>query len=78
MKSISIRELHMNTGKWVRAAGASGEPVIVLDRGRPTARLLPLQEPGQTLFAARPKVAGFEDLPELSTDSADILEEDRR
>lgn len=68
----------MNTGKWVRAAAASGEAVIVLDRGRPTARLLSLEDTGGTAFSSRRMVAGFENLPDLSTDSGGILEEDRR
>lgn len=38
MKTISIRELHLDTGRWVRHAAAR-EPVIVTDRGRRVAAL---------------------------------------
>jgi len=78
MKSISIRELHMHTGKWVREAATSHEPVIVLDRGRPTARLLPFDAPASTPFSKRKLVPGFADLPRVEEDSGSLLEEDRR
>jgi antitoxin (DNA-binding transcriptional repressor) of toxin-antitoxin stability system len=41
MKTISIRELHLETGRWVRHA-ASGGRVVVTDRGRQVAALQPL------------------------------------
>lgn len=40
MKTISIRELHLKTGRWVRHAAVQG-PVIVTDRGRRVAALQP-------------------------------------
>jgi antitoxin (DNA-binding transcriptional repressor) of toxin-antitoxin stability system len=40
MKTISIRELHLNTGRWVRHAAGRG-PVVVTDRGRCVAALQP-------------------------------------
>ena len=40
MKTISIRELHLKTGWWVRHA-ASGGPIVVTDRGRRVAALHP-------------------------------------
>ena len=40
MKAISIRELHLETGRWVRRA-ASGGPIVVTDRGRRVAALQP-------------------------------------
>ncbi len=40
MKTISIRELHLKTGRWVRHA-ASGGPIVVTDRGRRVAALQP-------------------------------------
>jgi antitoxin (DNA-binding transcriptional repressor) of toxin-antitoxin stability system len=78
MKSISIRELHMHTGKWVREAAVSHESLIVLDRGRPVARLLPLEDVTRTPFSERIEVVGFDQLPETGTDSGRLLEEDRR
>ena len=43
MKTITIRELHLATGRWVRHAATTGEPVIVTDRGRQVAALQPLR-----------------------------------
>ncbi|MGH9415693.1 MAG: type II toxin-antitoxin system Phd/YefM family antitoxin [Terriglobales bacterium] len=40
MKIISIRELHLDTGRWVRHAVEVG-PVVVTDRGRKLAALQP-------------------------------------
>ena len=40
MKTISIRELHLETGRWVRYAARRG-PVVVTDRGQPIAVLQP-------------------------------------
>jgi len=40
MKTISIRELHLNTGRWVRQAASQG-PIVVTDRGRRVAALQP-------------------------------------
>ncbi len=40
MKTISIRDLHMDTGLWVRRA-ARGGPIVVTDRGRRVAALQP-------------------------------------
>jgi len=78
MKSISIRELHMHTGKWVREAASSHDAVVVLDRGRPTARLVPFEAPAATPFSKRKLVPGFADLPRVEGDSGRLLEEDRR
>ena len=38
MKTISLRELHNNTGKWVRAVKDEGE-IVITDRGVPIARI---------------------------------------
>ena len=40
MKTISIRELHLKTGQWVRHAASRG-PIVVTDRGRRVAALHP-------------------------------------
>jgi S-adenosylmethionine/arginine decarboxylase-like enzyme/antitoxin (DNA-binding transcriptional repressor) of toxin-antitoxin stability system len=40
MKTISIRELHLKTGQWVRLAASRG-PIVVTDRGRRVAALQP-------------------------------------
>jgi prevent-host-death family protein len=38
MKSISVRELHLKTGAWVKRAAELGS-ITVTERGRPVARL---------------------------------------
>lgn len=75
MKSISIRELHMHTGKWVRGAA---EPIIIMDHGRPVAELGPLKETPRSSFRDRKLVRGFASLPAIPSDSGSYLEEDRR
>jgi antitoxin (DNA-binding transcriptional repressor) of toxin-antitoxin stability system len=40
MKTISIRELHLETGRWVHHAASRG-PVVVTDRGHRIAALHP-------------------------------------
>jgi antitoxin (DNA-binding transcriptional repressor) of toxin-antitoxin stability system len=40
MKTITIRELHLRTGWWVRHAASQG-PIAVTDRGRRVAALQP-------------------------------------
>ena len=40
MKTISIRELHLETGRWVRHAATRGS-IVVTDRGRRVAALQP-------------------------------------
>jgi prevent-host-death family protein len=40
MRTISIRELHRDTGRWVRDAATKG-PIAVTDRGHPVAALQP-------------------------------------
>ncbi len=40
MKTITIRELHLETGRWVRHAASRGA-VVVTDRGRRVAALQP-------------------------------------
>jgi prevent-host-death family protein len=78
MTIVTIRELHMNTGKWVRTAARGGRGVLVLDRGRPAARLVPVEEKAGVDFSKRKLVRGFDRLPRITVDSARLLEEDRR
>lgn len=78
MTTITIRDLHMKTGQWVRAAARGKRGLLVLDRGRPAARLVPAEDKAGIDFSERKLVRGFDRLPELSVDSARLLEEDRR
>ena len=52
MKAITIRELHANTGRWVRQAAELGE-IRVTDRGRTVAKLLPERHTAATPFFSR-------------------------
>ena len=49
MKTISIHELHLKIGRWVRHAASRG-PIVVTDRGRRVAAL----QPFDTSVAGRP------------------------
>lgn len=44
MATIGIRELRRDASRWLARVRA-GETVVVTDRGRPIAKMLPLQEP---------------------------------
>ena len=76
MKIISIKELHDETGRWLRRVRTEGE-VIVTERGTPVARMLP---PARTTagnpFAKRKLLRGVARLIERpigGPDSATII-----
>ena len=79
MKTITIRELHEATGRWVRQA-QEGE-VYVTERGRLIARIVPASPlPAQPFFAVPTYTRAF--LRERGrlqggTDSTEIIGEDR-
>ncbi len=60
MKTISLRELHNNTGKWVRQAEHETE-IIVTDRGKAIASLSPLKNrlPKKVGWDRRKLVPGY-------------------
>ena len=68
----------MKTWHWIRAAARGERGLLVLDRGRPAVRLLPAEDRAGVDFAERKLVQGFARLPELSVDSARLLEGERR
>jgi antitoxin (DNA-binding transcriptional repressor) of toxin-antitoxin stability system len=80
MKEISIRELHRNTGAWVRSARKYGS-ILVRDRTRPVARIMPAsEEPEINRFVTwRPlkKFAALLDQPVRGTRAEDIVSQDR-
>jgi antitoxin (DNA-binding transcriptional repressor) of toxin-antitoxin stability system len=53
MKTITIRELHQETGRWIRQA-SSGE-VLVNERGRLVAKIVPAAPPPAKPFFAAPR-----------------------
>jgi antitoxin (DNA-binding transcriptional repressor) of toxin-antitoxin stability system len=54
MKTISIRELHAKTGRWVRDASKHGQ-ILVTDNGRAIAKIVPESAPIRTPYFARRK-----------------------
>lgn len=80
MTTISIKELHGRTGHWLRRVSEEGE-LIVTDRGRPIARLLPALEPAKTNpFLRRrlmPGVARLMERPIGGPSSSEIISDGR-
>ena len=82
MKTITIRELHERTGRWVREAARHGQ-IIVTDSGRPVARLVPEQQAAEApYFARRKRSARFRKLDDSGkmakgTDATQAISEDR-
>lgn len=77
MVQISIRELHMKTGEWVRKAAHAGS-IVVMDRSQPVAKLVPFAPEDQgKAFADRPLAKGFSGLPKMRHDSTRYLSQDR-
>ena len=52
MKTISIRELHARTGKWVRQVAEQGQ-ILVADNGRTVVRMMPETAPSLPPYFAR-------------------------
>lgn len=73
MKTISIKQLHAETGKWVRAARK--QPVIVTDRGEKIASLqahVP-DDPPRPTYTGR----DWSKLPAINFDSTEMISADR-
>jgi prevent-host-death family protein len=77
MQTISIRELHLGTGNWVRRVARDGR-VVITDRGRPVATLSPFAPADLgTAFGNRELTAGFAALRVTAGDSTVYVSEDR-
>jgi prevent-host-death family protein len=77
MKTITLRELHIKTGLWVRRAGG-GERLIITYRGRPVATVQPhVPGDGGTRFGERDILPEFAALPPCAGDSTTAVSEDR-
>lgn len=80
MKEVSLRELHRNTGLWVRSARKYGA-ILVRDRRRPVARIIPAsEEPEVNRFAAWKPLKRFAaalDRPVDGTSVEEIISKDR-
>jgi antitoxin (DNA-binding transcriptional repressor) of toxin-antitoxin stability system len=75
MKTISIRELHLKTGRWVRHAAVHG-PVVVTDRGRRVAALQPF-DPDRARRPLPDREAVIRKRSRIPVDSAVYVSEDR-
>ena len=77
MKEISIRDLHLNTGEWVRKVDFE-KKIVITERGRPVATLVPFQSADKaTSFRRRKLVQGFAKLPPIQHDSTQGISGDR-
>ena len=73
MKTISIKQLHAETGRWVRAA--SKQPIVVTDRGVKVASLQPHAQDNCPKPAFSLKHRGVR--PKILVDSTVYISEDR-
>jgi prevent-host-death family protein len=77
MKRITIRQLHMKTGDWIREAAGENQ-IIVTDRGKPVAVVKAYSESDAArTFAQRRESDAFRSLPRINTDSTRYVSEDR-
>lgn len=80
MKTITIRELHRDTGEWIRKAAKFGE-IHVSERGKIIARILPQAPTPEARYFARQKLnPQFRRIMRRlrgGTDSTQIISEDR-
>jgi len=78
MKTISIRELHLKTGRWVRHAASRG-PIVVTDCGRRVAALQPFDESmsGRALLNREVAIRKWSKVPVDSAVYQSELREDR-
>lgn len=77
VERVSIRDLHLKTGELVRRA-ALGEGVVITDRGRPLASIIPVRPDDlSTPFADRRTLPEFDALPVTGGDATEHVSEDR-
>ncbi len=83
MATITLSELHEHTTEWLYGADEHQE-IIVMDKGRPLARIHPMASPAQipvaNPFLNRKFLPGFVELQARlvgGTDTTQIISEDR-
>lgn len=77
MKRVSIRDLHLHTGRWIRGV-AEHHRILVTDRGRPVAEIVPYEEKTvEVSFSDRRESPEFKELPRVAGDAAEDLGADR-
>jgi prevent-host-death family protein len=73
MRRVSIRELHISTGKLVREA--SHEPIVITERGHPIAVL---KSAATAEIAGRPlPKRPLSSMPKVKADSTALISEER-
>jgi len=75
MKKISIRELHLDTGRWVRRA-ADKERIVITDRGIPVATLSSF-DPSANFKSLPNRLRQIRKMPRIATDSSVYISEMR-
>ena len=74
MRKASIRELHIRTSEFVRAA-ENGEVIVIERRGQPVIELHPIgKKKRQIQF---PDMRRFWEGPQIASDSTQVISEDR-
>jgi prevent-host-death family protein len=77
MKEISVRDLHLKTGDWVRKVSIERR-IVISERGVPVATLIPFEPAHKaTPFAKRRLLQEFVKLPTIDHDSTDYIANDR-
>jgi prevent-host-death family protein len=72
MRTLTVRELHLRTGHWVRAAHEHGGSIVITERGRPVATLIAYD--AATLHRALPPRSSLKKpLPKVDVDSATVV-----
>jgi antitoxin (DNA-binding transcriptional repressor) of toxin-antitoxin stability system len=73
MRTLSIKQLHASTGRWVREARTT--PIVVTDRGERVAMLVAV-DPARL---ERPVFRGRDmaSLPRIARDSTEVISSDR-
>jgi prevent-host-death family protein len=74
MKKASVSDLHIRTSELVRDA-AGGAVIVIERRGEPVAELRPISKKKKVELPRMTEL--WAKLPQLSSDSTDIVSEDR-
>jgi antitoxin (DNA-binding transcriptional repressor) of toxin-antitoxin stability system len=77
MKEISIRDLHLKTGKWIRNISLE-QKIVITERGEPVATLIPFESAHKAIpFCRRELDQRFTNLPPIEHDSTQYISTDR-
>ncbi len=75
VKTISLDDLHRQTGEFVRLA--TTEDIVVMDSGQPVVLLKRFPENGSQRLRWQERERALAPLPPIETDSTDYVSEDR-